>query len=140
MSSTMWAGLAEKEDLGRREAKKAVPTRAEAAGRMRWCHDIGGIWGRKRMGVEKQLSVPWVKNPVRQREEVLVFAILAQCLGAEMETRVMFGSKTTNSGTIQTRKNSCTAIESGSCAPGFVLNEASDGCTYLRVMNLKIFL
>jgi len=65
----MWAGLVEKEELGRREARKAVPTRAEAAGRMRWCHDIGGeggeggIWGRERMGKK------WGKNCQCRGEE-----------------------------------------------------------------------
>jgi len=60
----MWAGLVEKEELGRREARKAVPTRAEAAGRMRWCHDIGGEGGDLRKGkngkeMGEELSVPW---------------------------------------------------------------------------------
>ena len=79
MSSTMWAGLVEKEELGRREARKAVPTRAEAAGRMRWCHDIGGEGGEGGSGEGKEwernggrIVSAVVKKPVQQREVVLV--------------------------------------------------------------------
>ena len=138
----MWAGLVEKEELGRREARKAVPTRAEAAGRMRWCHDIGGEGGEGGSGEGKEWEINGgrvvsavVKKPVQERGGPGLNKALVIVIGAEKETRCLVQRQNNEKEkwrTAQTRKKVVWQLKVGSWIRVRIMYEE----VFLLAMNL----